>query len=129
MEENNINVVDYSDFLGNLQQSNLDIYDKVDKILIYFQEKDKQEKEKEQQELKEQQEKDKLELQEQEDEEVIDYNSMFHEELIKIQSNTEYCKNLELLDSINNLLICIVLFLGIIVGIMSFNSLARFFKW
>lgn len=127
MEENNINVVDYSNFLDSLQQSNLDIYDKVDKILTYFQEKDKLQIEKEKQELKEKEEQDKLELEKnklelEKDIEVQDYNKMFHEELVKIENNTQY------LDSINNSLFCIVLGLAIIIGIMSFNTLARFFR-
>lgn len=121
MEENIINDVDYSEFLSSLQSSNLDIYDKVNEILTYFQEKDKLEKEKEEKQLKEQEQENKSELEELEEQK--DYNVLFHEELIKIESNTQY------LESINNLLISMVLILGIILGVLSFNLIARFFKW
>lgn len=129
MEENYINDVDYSNFLDSLQQSNLDIYNKVDEILTYNQNRDKLQYEKELKEKQDLEEKENNEKELKENEDIIDYNSMFHEELIKIESNTQYCNNLEYLESINNLLISIVLFLGIILGILSFNSLARFFKW
>lgn len=120
--EENLNSVDYSSFLENLQNSNLDIYDKVQEILNYFKDKDEQEQKEKEQQAKEQ------EQQAKEQSEEIDYNSLMYQELQQISKQTEYNKNLEYLESINNLLISAILILGIILGVMSFNSLARFFK-